>query len=259
MLVALWVLRYNLQWPWEGWCHGLRTEDWRYPLMAKQLGLSDSNGVVYWLLVSLLGAHLVPTLLVWFVLAPLQKVWTGGKEHELSLVDALAVLTSLSGIMLQFIAAPQLYSFILCIPLLPRIGPCTSSACSTSTRRATRNIFRMSRWPSGAGIETTSCPKTCRVGVWSWSRHPNYLGEVTFWFGMALAASAAGGVHRMDVAGMVNYAAFFRVSASLMDKRSLRNRSGFRQVMKETNALMPLPMVLDHAIDRLLIPELREP
>lgn len=120
VLVAMWVLRYNLQWPWEGWCHGLRTEDWRYRLMAKNLGLEDSRGVVYWLVVSLLGAHLVPTLLVWFVLAPVAwrfpskcsssevaKVWTGTAERELSLQDALAVLTSLSGIMLQFISAPM--------------------------------------------------------------------------------------------------------------------------------------------------------
>lgn len=44
-----------------------------------------------------------------------------------------------------------------------------------------------------------------------------------------------------------------------MDKRSLRNRSGFREVMQQTNALMPLPMVLDQAIDWLLIPEVRVP
>lgn len=86
VLVAMWVLRYNLQWPWEGWCHGLRTEDWRYRLMAKNLGLEDSRGVVYWLVVSLLGAHLVPTLLVWFVLAPVAwrfpSLWQlfGGRE-----------------------------------------------------------------------------------------------------------------------------------------------------------------------------------
>ena len=41
VLVAVWLLRYNLQWPWEGWTHGLRTEDWRYPLMARNLGLKE--------------------------------------------------------------------------------------------------------------------------------------------------------------------------------------------------------------------------
>ena len=38
-LLVLWFLRYNLQWPWEGWTHGICTEDWRYPLMARNLGL----------------------------------------------------------------------------------------------------------------------------------------------------------------------------------------------------------------------------
>lgn len=227
-LLLAWFMRYNIQWPWEGWTRGIDTEDWRYPMMAKKLGLSDSTGPIYWILISLLGSHIVPTLLVWFVLAPMQNIWTAGASgYGLGLLDLIAAIISLGGVALQFVADRTLLRF-----------------------RA-RNI----RADTDVSIETQVCSKICREGPWGHSRHPNYLGEVLFWLGMDLAAIAGGWTSFVgSLGGILIYACFFRVSASLMDKRSLVNRPGYGTVMQEVSALVPCPMFIDSAIDRILIP-----
>ena len=33
--------------------------------------------------------------------------------------------------------------------------------------------------------------ETIRTGLWGWSRHPNYFGELGFWFGLMLFGLAA--------------------------------------------------------------------
>jgi steroid 5-alpha reductase family enzyme len=228
-LVVLWLLRYNVQWPWEGWMTGIHTEDWRYVLMAKSLGLRDSVGAVYWICCSLIGSHLVPTLLVWFVLSPVQKVWTSGVQGPpLGPLDGVAVTVSLCGIVLQFIAD-----------------------------RTLRSFRERNRKKANVSIETQVCSQTCQEGPWRYSRHPNYLGEVLFWTGMNVAAMAGGWVGwNRACAGIINYACFFRVSSSLMDKRSLTNRPGYASVMGKVSALIPCPLIIDKFVDRLLIGKL---
>lgn len=218
-----WHLHRRLALPFDGTQSGTES----HPSIGP---LKDSTGLFYWIVVSLLGAHITPTLLVWFVLAPVEPVWTAGRAApNLGFTDVLAMALSISGIILQFVSDRTLYRF--------RVQHLNASVES---------------------VETQSCPKTCRDGPWRWSRHPNYLGEVIFWLGMNVAALAGDGLRWMNVAGIVNYACFFRVSSSLMDKRSLSHRAGFRQVMTETNALFPIPLAVDHAIDWLLISETRK-
>lgn len=226
-LLLAWITRYNVQWTWEGWTCGIHTEDWRYPLMARKLGLKDSVGATYWIVVSLIGSHIIPTLLVWFVLGPVQHVLTTGTVDAPGpqALDALAITVSLGAVCLQ--------------------------AISDSTLRAFRS--RNIQGNVNESIETRVCGKTCTEGPWGYSRHPNYLGEVLFWLGMAIACFAGGSDVVWTGAGIANYACFFRVSASLMDARSLANRPGYGEVMKRISALCPCPSFLDSFLDQLLI------
>ena len=72
--------------------------------MARGLGIHDSCGPVYWIMVSLLGVHLVPTMLVWCVFGPVHTVWTRESPAAFKLMDILAMGTSLTGIGLQFLS-----------------------------------------------------------------------------------------------------------------------------------------------------------
>lgn len=78
------------------------------------------------------------------------------------------------------------------------------------------------------------------VGLWRWSRHPNYLGEIGFWWGMWLfALAAAPGWWPTVVGPMVMVVLFVTASVPLMDKRSLQRRAGYADYMREVPALLP--------------------
>jgi steroid 5-alpha reductase family enzyme len=65
-------------------------------------------------------------------------------------------------------------------------------------------VLGLAIWLIGFGMETISdsqkttfkndpnnTGKFIDVGLWTWSRHPNYFGEITLWIGMALLALPA--------------------------------------------------------------------
>jgi steroid 5-alpha reductase family enzyme len=77
-------------------------------------------------------------------------------------------------------------------------------------------------------------------GVWRWSRHPNYLGEICFWVSLWLFALAAApdwwwtGVGALAILGL-----FVFGSIPLLDDRSRERRPGFAEYAARTPALLP--------------------
>ena len=120
----------------------------------------------------------------------------------LGALDVLAVLVTLGATALEAIADEQLRAF----------------------RRA---------HPGGGAI--------CDVGLWSRSRHPNYLGEVLFWVGLWLFAVAAEPASAgWTAAGPLMMLALFRlVSIPLADRRSQGRRPGYAEHIRRVPALIP--------------------
>lgn len=79
-------------------------------------------------------------------------------------------------------------------------------------------------------------------GLWAWSRHPNYFGEVLFWWslwGFALAADAA---WWWTVVGPLAITAMFlSASIPMLDQRSRARRPEFAEYAARTPALVPRP------------------
>jgi steroid 5-alpha reductase family enzyme len=80
-------------------------------------------------------------------------------------------------------------------------------------------------------------------GLWAWSRHPNYVGEVGFWLSMALFGVA---VSPRDAwwlfAGVaLMIAMFLGASIPLMEKRSLERRPQYQDVIDRVPKLIPRP------------------
>ena len=85
--------------------------------------------------------------------------------------------------------------------------------------------------------------ETLRKGLWRYSRHPNYLGEILIWWSLWLFGLGADPAWaRWAVAAPVAMTAMFLfVSIPLIEKRSLERRTGYQQVIDETSMLIPWP------------------
>lgn len=161
--------------------------------------------VPYWLN-SLVGMHLFPTVLVYFAFAPAALALIGDPSAQpaLGVWDAIAVLGALSAVAIELFADEQL-----------------------------RKFRETSEYAQGGAM---------RRGLWKYSRHPNYFGEVLFWLSMIPFAIPGGFLSEQPalvLAGPVAMALFFRFSCWLMDVRSLERRPQYQQVIDEVSAMVP--------------------
>lgn len=92
----------------------------------------------------------------------------------------------------------------------------------------------------GTGLESGPVMST---GLWAWSRHPNYLGEIGFWLALAMFGAAAAPEYWWwlfaGVAMMV--AMFLGASIPMMEKRSLERRQQYADVIDRVPKLLPRP------------------
>ena len=80
------------------------------------------------------------------------------------------------------------------------------------------------------------------TGLWKYSRHPNYFGEVLFWVGLFLFSASVDKAYWWTLPGPVFIILmFYWISIPMIDKRMLRRRTGYRDYMKRTSGLIPLP------------------
>jgi steroid 5-alpha reductase family enzyme len=80
-----------------------------------------------------------------------------------------------------------------------------------------------------------------RSGLWGWSRHPNYFGELSFWWGLALFGLAVAPTWWVLIGAVAMTAMFCFASIPLMDTRSVERRPAYAAYMREVSALVPLP------------------
>jgi steroid 5-alpha reductase family enzyme len=150
--------------------------------------------------VSFLGIHLMPTLLVFAGCLALYPALATG-TRPLGLLDLAGVIVTGGAIWLEAIADQQLLR------------------------------FRQSRPPREAFLES---------GLWARCRHPNYLGEIGFWWGLYLFALAADPSAWWTGVGAVSITLLFRfVSLGLIDRRMLERRPEYKRRLESTPALIP--------------------
>ena len=79
-------------------------------------------------------------------------------------------------------------------------------------------------------------------GMWRFSRHPNYFGEILFWWSLWLFAMAAAPQWWWTVVGpLAMVAMFLAASIPMLDDRSRARRLGYAAYAKRTSVLVPWP------------------
>ncbi len=138
--------------------------------------------------------------------------------------------------------------YLICLPVI-RIcfwrGPSslTVSRCARPGRLDGRVLFR-SRWgfPAGPIQERPGQPgKIIQQGLWRYSRHPNYFGEVTLWWGIYLMALPVPGGWMTIIGPLTITFLILKVSGIPLLESKYAENAAFQAYARRTSAFFPLP------------------
>jgi steroid 5-alpha reductase family enzyme len=151
--------------------------------------------------ISFLGIHLFPTIMVFLACMSMVQIFQG-PGMEINIWFFIGLLTMVLAIGLAYIADDQMKK------------------------------FRMK--PENKG-------KLMRSGLWKYSRHPNYLGEIMTWWGLFFFSLSAGYDQWWMGAGALTVTMMFMViSIPMLEKRELARRPDYAAYKKEVPMLLPL-------------------
>jgi len=156
-------------------------------------------------LVSFVGINMFPTIVVYLCLLPAVTLI----EKSTSGLSVLPLLIVQLGFMI-----------------------CTWSAALQLVSDMQMHKFRR----ENAGKNTI-----IRKGLWKYARHPNYLFEITMWWGVyIMMLGVAPQMWFLIIGPVANTLLFLIVSIPLADRRNRNIRPGFEEYLKETRSLLPI-------------------
>ncbi len=152
--------------------------------------------------VNFLGIMLFPTVLVYLGCVPMIPALVDGAA-PLNLWDAAGVVVVLGGTAIEGLADHQLRRF--------------------ARERRSREAI-MDR------------------GLWAWSRHPNYFGEISVWFGVLFFGMGSGAFAPwMTIGAGAMVFLFVAISIPMMEKRQRDRKPAYVEYQRRTSMLIPWP------------------
>jgi len=80
-----------------------------------------------------------------------------------------------------------------------------------------------------------------RTGIWKYSRHPNYFGEILFWYGMAVYLILPNiNLWYFILGAILNNALFLFISIPMAEKKMMQYKDNFLEYKKEIRMLIPI-------------------
>ena len=150
--------------------------------------------------INFFGIHLFPTIIVNICLFPLYYA-ISINDQPVGLIDWFFCIFTTLSVLLEHVSDEQMHKF--------------------------------KSDPNNASL-------TMNRGLWKYSRHPNYLGEILFWFGLfGFSLSQSLDNFWLIIFPLSMFAMFIFASIPMMDNRSLERRPDYEDYMKKTPALIP--------------------
>jgi len=150
--------------------------------------------------ISFLGIHLFPTIMVFLACMSMLQIFHGA-GMEYNAWFILGLATMIFAVGIAFVADEQMKK------------------------------FRMN--PENKG-------KLMREGLWKNNRHPNYLGEISTWWGLYFFSLSAGYDMWWTIAGPIIVTLMFVfISIPMLEKRELTRRPEYAAYKKEVAMLLP--------------------
>lgn len=168
-------------------------------------GFKDKHPKVYFL-INLFGIHLFPTVIVFIGMLPGFYFIEKAVTTQLNAATIISFVVMLGATIIELISDAQMYK------------------------------FRKNNKVHGAIMNK---------GLWKYSRHPNYLGEILFWISIWLAYFSAEtdfiiGI-LMAACPISIFVMFEFISIPMLEKRQLKNKPLYRDYMDNSNALLIIP------------------
>lgn len=155
-----------------------------------------------WPLVNFFGIHLFPTLIVYMVMLPVFKYLETCETAELNLSTIIVIIIALVAIVIESIADRQMHKFL-------------------KTRKNNEII---------------------NVGLWKRSRHPNYFGEILFWWAIYLIMlSLNDNMWVLFLGPLLNTLMFVFISVPLAEKHQLAKNPQYKEYVRTTNTFLLFP------------------
>ncbi len=136
-------------------------------------------------------------------------------------------------LVVYFCTVPAVYAIIngLSFNLLSLLCLLLSLFSASMQGIADIQMHKFRKSPNGAFI---------RNGLWKYSRHPNYLGEILMWWGVGLSAICAlPNAWWLILGAVANTILFFSVSIPMADGRQ-SCKEGFKEYKSQTRMLLPI-------------------
>ncbi|HTX99863.1 MAG TPA: DUF1295 domain-containing protein [Bacteroidota bacterium] len=154
-----------------------------------------------WWWVSYFKVFVVQGVLLSIIAAPLLAVQASGDRQAFTVPDTVGVVVALIGFFFEAVGDAQL--------------------------------ARFKADPAHAGMLMTS-------GLWRYTRHPNYFGDAAQWWGFFILAAAAGAWYTV-ISPLLMTVLLLRVSGVTLLENTLKERPGYEEYMRATNAFFPGP------------------
>ncbi len=87
-------------------------------------------------------------------------------------------------------------------------------------------------------FRATNPGKTCNVGLWKNGRHPNYFGEIQFWWGIWIMYAGLHGIDWYVCGPIAMTCLFLGISIPLMEHRQLANKPDYAAYRQQTRLLI---------------------